>query len=155
LSMLAPDLAYIPRDRPYTIDSDVSHLAHLSHGGREDWQCLLRGRHSALIEGPDEATESALLLLKPHLQPPVVWAQPGRLHVPAIFDGALVIRHVDAMLAGDQQRLLEWLGHAAMPVQIVSTARTPLFDLVEAGCFDPALYYRLNVALLRVGIHVS
>jgi len=132
----------------------VSHLAHLSNGFRADWQCLLRERYSVLIEGPDEATEAALGLLKPHLQQPVVWQQPGQLQLPSGLPGALVIRRVDAMTADDQERLLEWLGPAATPIQIVSTARAPLFHLVEAGLFDPTLYYRVNVALLHVGIDV-
>ena len=58
------------------------------------------------------------------------------------------------MTADDQERLLEWLSPAGTPIQIVSTARVPLFDLVEAGLFGRTLYYRLNVALLRVGIDV-
>jgi hypothetical protein len=107
-----------------------------------------------MIEGPEEATEAALLLLKPHLRQPVLWQQPGQLELPVISPGALVIRQVDAMTADAQERLLEWLGPAGTPIQIVSTARAPLFDLVEAGLFDPTLYYRLNVALLRVGIDV-
>jgi hypothetical protein len=155
LSTLAPDRAYVPRDRPYTIDSDLSHLAHLTKGFRDDWRCLLRERYSVTIEGPDEATETALLVLKPHLQQPVIWEQPDHLQLPADFPGTLVIRQVEAMTTDDQRRLLAWLGRAATPIQIVSTARTPLFDLVEAGCFDAALYYRLNVALLRVGIDVG
>jgi len=154
VSTLEPDLAYVPRDRPYTIDSDVSHLAQLSQGFRDDWRCLLREGFSVMIEGPDDATEAALCLLKPHLRQPIMWQQPGELQFSAVVPGALVIRQVDAMTANDQERLLERLGPATATIQIVSTARAPLFDLVEAGGFDRTLYYRLNVALFRVGIDV-
>jgi len=34
--------------------------------------------------------------------------------------------------------------------EIITTASCALFPLVEAGVFDAALYYRLNVLLLRV-----
>jgi hypothetical protein len=134
----------------------VSHLAHLSNGFREEWRSLLRGQHSVLIEGPEESTEAALLLLKPHLRQLVMWQRRGlAVELPVVYPGALVVRHIDALPAVDQTRLLEWLGRATTPIQVVCTQSTPLFDLVEAGRFDRTLYYRLNVALLRVGIDVT
>jgi len=155
MSSVAPHFVSVPRDRPHTIDSDVSHLAQLSQGFRDDWRCLLREGFSVMIEGPDDATEAALSLLKPHLRQPIMWQQPGELRLSAVVPGALVIRQVDAMTVHDQARLLERLGPATATIQIVSTTRAPLFDLVEAGGFDRTLYYRLNVALFRVGIDVS
>ena len=150
------DVNSVPNDRPYTVNSDLSQLADLSNGFRDEWHHVLHARHSVTVQGPDEATEAVLLLLKPHLRQLVLW-QPRslQLQLPAVYPGALVLRHIDTLPAGDQGRLLAWLRGATTPVQVVSTTRAPLFDLVEAGLFDRPLYYVLNVALLCVGIDLA
>jgi two-component system C4-dicarboxylate transport response regulator DctD len=108
--------------------------------------------HNVLLEGPAAATEVALLLLQPHLRDPLV-GHP--LHSPFEHPegttGSLILRDVAALAASDQARLLVWLQGAGLGVQVVSTTEQPLFALVAQGLFDAALYYRLNVLLLRVG----
>ena len=73
------------------------------------------------------------------------------LHLP---DGAatpVILKNVAALTDGDQARLLVWLQREGFGAQVVSTTERPLFALVAQGLFDAALYYRLNVLLLRIG----
>ena len=43
-----------------------------------------------------------------------------------------------------------WSRETGSATRIVSMTARPLFELVAAGVFDAALYYCLNVVLLRV-----
>jgi DNA-binding NtrC family response regulator len=47
--------------------------------------------------------------------------------------------------------LLAWTGESGWRTRIISTTPRQLFALVASGLFDAALYYRLNVMLLRAG----
>jgi transcriptional regulator of aromatic amino acid metabolism len=62
----------------------------------------------------------------------------------------MILRNVGALTTADQARLLVWLQHEGFGAQVVSTTEPPLFALVAKGLFDVALYYRLNVLLLRI-----
>jgi hypothetical protein len=107
---------------------------------------------NVLIEGPTAATNDVLLVLRTHLREPLVSnLAHAPLHLP---DGAarpLILRDVAALTADDQARLLAWLQGKGFGVHVVSTTERPLFALVAQGLFDEALYYRLNVLLLRIG----
>jgi sigma-54-interacting transcriptional regulator len=107
--------------------------------------------HNLLLEGPSAATDAALLLLQPHLRDPLI--STPRTHPLSLEGtiGSLILRDVAALDACDQARLLAWLQGEGLGVQVVSTTERPLFALVALGLFDAALYYRLNVFLLRVG----
>jgi transcriptional regulator of acetoin/glycerol metabolism len=48
----------------------------------------------------------------------------------------------------EQAALLKWLDTRA--AQVISTTTHPLFPLIAGGLFDEALYYRLNVTLMRI-----
>jgi hypothetical protein len=117
-----------------------------------EWRMLREHPHNVLLEGPVAATDAALRRLEPHIGEQPVWIGP---HVP--FDlptsetRTLILRDADALSAGDQRRLLAWLGGRASRTLVISTAECSLFARVEDGRFDAALYYRLNVVLLRVG----
>jgi sigma-54-interacting transcriptional regulator len=108
-------------------------------------------RHNLLIEGPVAATHAVLLLMQPHLGSPIVWRQPHtRVELAGNGAGALILEDVGSLTAEDQVRLIRFLDGRGSRRQIVCTAERPLFPRVAAGLFDPTLYYRLNVALLRV-----
>ena len=62
--------------------------------------------------------------------------------------GALILEEVSTLTTEDQTRLLAHLD-AGPRTQIVSTSEHSLFTLVVRGLFNAALYYRLNVVLLR------
>jgi hypothetical protein len=108
--------------------------------------------HNLLLEGPAAATDAALLLLQPHVREPLVSnLAHAPLHLPDGAPRPMILRGVAALTACDQARLLAWLQSEGFGTQVVSTTERPLFALVVQGLFDEALYYRLNVILLRVG----
>jgi Sigma-54 interaction domain len=119
---------------------------------RTEWRSLSEHPYNVLLEGAATATDAALHLLQPHLRQPIVWQRP---HAPLDLSGvearALVLRDAAALSGDDQRRLLAWIDHTGSRTQIISTTERPLFALVAEGLFDAALYYRLNVMLLRVG----
>jgi hypothetical protein len=107
---------------------------------------------NVLIEGPYGEIDDMLLVLLQHLREPIVT---NLSHTPLqLPDGAatpVILKNVAALTADDQARLLIWLQREGFGAQVVSTSERPLFALVTQGLFDTALYYRLNVLLLRIG----
>ena len=116
-----------------------------------EWVSLCAGRHNVLLEGSDESTQSVVLFLAPYLCRPVVWKPPlATVALPSGSCGALVLQNVGALSRPEQAELRRWLENSTDRKQVVSTSVEPLFPLVERGLFDEALYYRLNVMLLRL-----
>ena len=116
-----------------------------------EWHGIRTGQHNVLFEGPDQATERFLQLLRPFLCTPTVWTiAPGPLEFPPGETGSVVLRNVSALDRGGQAALLRWLDAPNGRKQVIATAVNPLFPLTTCGLFDEALYYRLNVILLRV-----
>jgi hypothetical protein len=117
-----------------------------------DWQIFGTHPHSVLLEGAVAATDAALRLIQPHVRQPTAWRQPrAPLDLPNGETRTLVLRDAAALCTADQRRLLAWMDDRGSRTQIISTSERPLFTLVASGLFDAALYYRLNVVLLRVG----
>jgi hypothetical protein len=126
----------------------------LSLLGPHQTECEILRDHplNTLIEGPVGATDAVLLLLRPHFREPVASTRPDvPLDLPSGKTHTLILRDAGALSAGDQRRLLAWLGCTGSSTQVVSTAKRSLFELVDNGLFDAALYYRLNVVRLQVG----
>ena len=114
-----------------------------------EWHSVSTRQHNAIFEGPDHATEDLLLLLQPYLRAPAIWNwAPRPLELPASGGGAVVLRNVCALDREEQGTLLKWLETDRK--QVVSTTTEPLFPLIAEGRFDAALYYRLNIMLMRV-----
>jgi len=106
---------------------------------------------NVLLQGPTIALDAATRLLWPSLgNPSIIDCSRAPLELPEAGTGALVLRDVAALSAGDQARLLAWLQGAGPRAQVISTTEQPLFALVTQGLFDATLYYRLNVLLLHV-----
>jgi hypothetical protein len=106
--------------------------------------------HNLLLEGAETSTVAVLRLVAPDLRAPVMWKRPGvPFAFPADEIGTLILEDVDGLSPEEQTRLLRWI-EAKPLTKIVSTTARPLFALVEAGRFDIALYYRLNVILLHL-----
>jgi sigma-54-interacting transcriptional regulator len=116
-----------------------------------EWRLLSEHPFNVLLEGTVTATDAALRRLRRHIREPIVWQQPpAPLDLPSDEAHALILRDAAALSRDEQRRLLEWMGGTGSRTQVISTATRPLFALVAAGLFDAALYYRLNVLLLRV-----
>lgn len=130
-------------------DTQIAALDQYQHQYQPEWASLCAHRHNVLIEGPVAGTHALLLLLQPHMGKPILWKRP---HARVEFSGrdaaALILEDVSTLTTEDQTRLLAHLD-ARPRTQIVSTSEHPLFTLVARGLFDAALYYRLNVVLLR------
>ncbi|HEY2905357.1 MAG TPA: hypothetical protein VGJ29_05605 [Vicinamibacterales bacterium] len=119
-----------------------------------DWVKLVAARHNVLIEGPRPAIETAVSLLERGLTGPIVRKRPEEsldLDRCELLEGGhytLILEDVIGLNVDEQTRLRQWLDHSA-GMRIISTASSPVFHLVEHGLFDEALYYRLNVMLVR------
>jgi hypothetical protein len=121
-----------------------------------EWRLVSEQPCNLLIEGTVPATDAVLHLLQPHIHEPIVWHKPtAPLELPSGETRTLMLTDAAALSGVDQQRLLAWIDDTGSRTRIVSTSPRSLFSLVEAGCFDAALYYRLNVLLVRVPPPVS
>jgi transcriptional regulator of acetoin/glycerol metabolism len=113
-----------------------------------EWLSVSTRQHNAILEGPEHAAEDLLLLLEPSLRTPAIRKRaPIALELPTEGCGALVLRNVSELDRDEQAALLRWLD--AERKQVVSTTARPLFPLIAKGLFDEALYYRLNITLMR------
>ena len=106
---------------------------------------LARQHPNILLVGPAAFTAAALRIIEPLVQRPIAWWIPDqRRAVPAGGFATLFINGVDGADAEQQSHLCQWLDACPGRVQVVSTAVTPLFPLLQAGTFLDTLYYRLN-----------
>jgi hypothetical protein len=125
--------------------------ARILEGHHIEWQLLRERPCNLLLEGTVTATDAVLRLLQPNIGEPIARHQPpATLDLASGATRALILSDAAALSGDEQRRLLAWMGDAGSRAQIITTASRPLFPLVEAGLFDAALYYRLNVLLLRV-----
>jgi hypothetical protein len=116
-----------------------------------EWLQMCHGGHNVLLEGPSAATEAALGALRPYLRRTIAWEQ--LRHGYALHAGpasVLVLRDAASLRQDEQRRLLELLSDRRNPLQVICSTNTSLFPLVARGLFDEALYYRLNVVLVRM-----
>ena len=103
----------------------------------DEWLSLRKQPCNVLLEGPEEATDTVLGLLMPHLREPIVWMRRGApLEFPATKRGTLILQDVAALDGHEQQRLLAWL-NAEPPTQVVSATETPLFRWSPTGISTP------------------
>ena len=127
-------------------ESDVSLLDPY----RAEWTSLRAHRHNLLIEGPLTATHAALLLLKPHIGAPIEWKRPqGRFKLPSREGGALILEDVETLTAEIRRSCSHVLTARSPTRKSSQRPSTRCLRSSPAGLFDPALYYRLNVVLLR------
>jgi hypothetical protein len=132
---------------PVRVDFDVEPL---SVGSALEWRAVTERRVNLLLEGPEPATDAALLLLRQHLRGIIDWKRgTAPLDVPYQMR-TLLVENVDTLEAQEQANLLTWTGRTDGRVQIVSVTRNRLFPLVARGVFDERLYYRLNTIFLRL-----
>lgn len=130
-----------------SVDMDAS----LLDGFHTECRLLTVQPCNVLLEGSVADTDVVMRLLEPYMREPIVrHGPPAALDLPSDETRALVLRDATALSGNDQRRLLAWMDGNGSRAQIITTASRPLFPLVAAGLFDDALYYRLNVILLRV-----
>jgi hypothetical protein len=116
-----------------------------------EWTILRTLRVNALIVGAAHLTTAAVAGLATSVRHPLVWWTPEQAsEIPELTSGTLVIRDVDRLGKRQQESLMRWMGDYCPRVQVLATARTPLFTQVLDGRFSPALYYRMNTAVVEI-----
>ena len=112
---------------------------------------LARGtRTNLLVVGDDDVVAGLITSLWPSLATPIVVRQRGeRLRLSPLFPpvATIVIYDVDTLTRHEQRALSHWIA-AKGRTQVVSTASKSLRPMLQAGAFNEALYYRLNVVTL-------
>jgi hypothetical protein len=126
---------------------NVDQLASRLNG---DWRTLVRARLHVLVTGPNRALEEFVELCRGEVRQPIAFASPSG-PLPPHSATTLVITDVHLFDDAAQQALTAWVRHPAhASAQVVSLTSTPLFALVDAGRFDPELYYCLNMVRLQL-----
>jgi hypothetical protein len=126
-------------------------LTALSFGvAADDWNVLQTAHPNILLIGSDPAITGFLQLLLPLLQPPIAHSTNGAVNMPADPGGTLILRDVQRLDAGDQQRLSAWMSEPMRRTQVISTASCPLYPLVESKILEEGLFYSLNVIMLAL-----
>jgi hypothetical protein len=126
-------------------------LTALSFGvAADDWNVLQTAHPNVLLIGSDPAITGFLELLLPLLQPPIAHSANGAFNLPAVPGGTLILRDVQQLGAGDQQRLSAWMSEPMRRTQVISTASCPLYPLVESKILQEGLFYSLNVIMLAL-----
>jgi hypothetical protein len=131
-------------------------LTALSFGvAADDWNVLQTARPNVLLIGSDQAVAGFLPLLLPLLQPPITDCPNGTLTLPAALSGTLILRDVQRLVAGDQQRVSVWMAESARRTQVISTAPAQLYPLVERQVLSEPLFYCLNVITIALSNPVA
>ena len=110
---------------------------------------------NALLVGSATDTGRILDRLGPRLAGPIL-----RLHPEEPFTlpstkriGTMILHDVGDLELDDQHQLLEWLDQTPSPrPRVISTTRTPIIGRVASGRFLSALYYRLNLCYVDMGL---
>jgi Sigma-54 interaction domain len=138
---------------PVTVDFDGewSALRRWTAGSALEWRAISGGRANLLLEGPEESTDAALLLLRRSLRGIVYWKRrTAPLEIPSVKARTVVVEEIDTLQAAEQSTLLTWTADTDETIRVVSTTTIPLYPLVARGLFDERLYYRLNTIFLRI-----
>jgi hypothetical protein len=112
-----------------------------------DWELAVTSAVSVFLIGEGDVTTGVVDAMRPHLVDPIV-----NVDCHAGFDlssvpsrGTVILSDVDALLLADQQCLNTWLVQADHRPRVISTSRTSMLPMIDAGMFIESLYYRLNV----------
>jgi len=115
----------------------------------DDWLGLVRTRANVLITGPEDALAAFLTTAAAEWREPIGWVVCGQA-LPVERLRTMILQDLQRLDDAGQQALWAWMNQPQnADTQVVSVTYTPLFDLVQANCFDRALYYRLNTIHLK------
>lgn len=115
----------------------------------DTWYLFRVSRPSVLLIGADPDVERAIqFITASELDAIAVWPVGEGQPLPASQAITVLVRHVAALDANQQQRLHRWLSERSGAVPVIATTPVPLYELVEQHLFLEPLYYRLNVVCL-------
>ena len=103
-----------------------------------------------LVVAADDIVTELMTSLWPSLAAPIcVRKRDERLRLPptSLPVATLVVYDADTLTGDEQRALHHWITLNGR-TQVVSTASTSLWPMLQAGAFNDALYYRLNVVLV-------
>lgn len=105
-----------------------------------------------LLTGSDRATHELIDFNLLGLRGPLTtWDPTVPLVLPPVeAAGTLILHEVGSLSHEDQMRLLAWLEEAIGRMRVVCTTSASLMSRLEAGTFNPTLYYRLNTVSVNV-----
>lgn len=120
----------------------------------EEWRILQERHPNVLIQGPECDVRVVVDALTCHLLPARrSWHAGTPLVLPIPGEASLILHDVVELTDADQRKLLDWVKRPDRhPVQIVSAARTPLFQLAEERRFLMDLYYYLNAVCIDLSM---
>jgi hypothetical protein len=119
----------------------------------DDWRVLKRSRPNVLLVGSESGTSRIIQVLLPSLPPPVMWCSSRQFALPASSAGTLILQGAADLSIDAQDMLVRWLHEEAHPsLQVITTTPVSLLPRVDQGLFRGALYYRLNVMCVFVGV---
>jgi hypothetical protein len=101
-----------------------------------------------LLIGPEAATRPYLDRLM--TSPSVRACDSTAPHLPRETVQDLVVRDVERLTPDGQEQLVDWLNGPGFHTRIVATSGKSLYPMVERGEFSDALYYRINMIILRL-----
>jgi Sigma-54 interaction domain len=131
---------------------------HGSQSARAEHELARLNKVNLFAIGGDDVAATLVASLWPHLVTPVVTrhrGEPLRLPPASRPVWTIVLYGVDTLTTEEQHTLNQWLCARRGGTRIVSTASQSLLPLVEAGAFNDALYYRLNVVTLDLAAAVT
>ena len=131
-----------PHDR-----GTVHQPAHALLGSEVELSVIRRSHPNVLLIGLKDSNERALSALLPSCRTPVYERNP-EFEMPNVGEGTCVMRRIEMLSPQRQRSLHEWFDRAGGRIQVVSLASPRLFQLVSAGAFHEALFYRLNIVML-------
>jgi Sigma-54 interaction domain len=121
--------------------------------GVTDHDLARTSKANVFVVGAEDEAAKLVASLRPCLFTPIVVrrrGEPLRLEQAAAPAGTIVVYDVETLTPEEQEALNRWLGTARGRVRVVSCASRPLLPAVEAGDFNDALYYRLNVVTIHL-----
>lgn len=115
------------------------------------WMTAKRYRPNVVIQSPQGNLDLVVAILeKVCLKPLHLRQLPTMLTLPCEASSTVVVWDTAQLTREQQTELHQWIGRCRPAAQVIAVTSTRLYDLVETDCFDPELFYRLNMATTTV-----
>lgn len=138
-----------PAQRAFASGSD--HHGRSARVTASDEELARLTRANVFVVGSDDLVSTFITSLWPWLVTPVAsrhHGDPFCLSPTSPPVGTVVIYDVDRLTCEEQRALIQWMDTTNGSTRVVTTASESLLPMVNAGAFNDALYYRLNVVTI-------
>jgi hypothetical protein len=104
-----------------------------------DWRSMVSARPNILLCGEKPFTDACLTALRPYCPAPIeTVSQPELASLLDVDEGAVILEDIDVYSLAHQRDVFRWLDQSN--VQLITTTRRSLLNLVERGTFLGELY---------------